>query len=155
MRGRKPKATHLHALEGTRPSAPRIGEPQAAGEVGVPPAHFTQPQRDLWQFYAASAPAGLLKAVDRNVFETFIASADMVRQCAEILSREGLVVATERGTVEHPASRALARFSGIMLKAASECGFSPASRPRISVRPEEPANPFAAFARQDSSRRVN
>lgn len=86
----------------------------------------------MWRFYRDSAPAGLLKAVDQSVFETFVTSADMVRQCSVILSREGLIVETERGTLEHPASRAMARFSAIMLKAASDCGFSPASRPPSS-----------------------
>jgi P27 family predicted phage terminase small subunit len=71
----------------------------------------------------------------------------MVRQCSEILSAEGLLIETDRGSLEHPASRAMARFSAVMLKAASDCGFSPASRPRIQADPAQAdRNPFSAFA---------
>jgi P27 family predicted phage terminase small subunit len=146
MRGRKPKATALHALEGTRPRSDRSGEVVAAGGIGPAPEHFSAAQSALWDYYASCAPEGLLKSVDRSVFTTFIISSDMVRQCSEILSAEGLLLEGERGVQEHPASRALARFSMVMVKAASDCGFSPAARPRIHVAPSEQANPFTAFA---------
>jgi P27 family predicted phage terminase small subunit len=155
MRGRKPKSTALHALEGTRPRSDRSGEVVAAGGIGPAPEHFSEAQAALWNYYAGCAPEGLLKAVDRSVFTTFIISSDMVRQCSEILSAEGLLLEGERGIQEHPASRAMARFSMVQLKAGSDLGFSPAARPRIHVAPGEQANPFTAFASPTVDRKAH
>lgn len=145
MRGRKPKPTALHSLQGTRASASRTGEPQPPGTIGEPPAHLSASAAAWWRFYRDSAPAGLLRSVDVATFAAFIAAADGLDQCAAILARDGLIVETEHGLQEHPASRALARFAAIVIKAGSECGFSPASRPRIQIPEPERPTPFENF----------
>ncbi|MCC7488359.1 MAG: P27 family phage terminase small subunit [Gammaproteobacteria bacterium] len=86
-----------------------------------------------------------MTAVDRSVFTTFILSATAIDECAATLNREGLLVETPRGLIEHPACRTMARLSAVLLRAAAECGFSPASRPRIQVQPQDAPNPFTAF----------
>lgn len=157
MRGRKPKPTSLHSLQGTRPSHPRTAEPRAGGAVGEPPAHLTAPQRALWAYYVNHAPAGLLKALDESVLATFVVAVDLQDQAARLIAADGVVVNTERGQAEHPACRTFARASALVLKCASELGLSPAARPRITMQADDAAaNPFEAFTRlPDPARRPN
>ena len=146
MRGRKPKPTHQHAIDGTRPSVRRTGEPQPINDIGLCPAHLNAAQATLWNYYVEQAPAGLLKAVDRATLEAFVVALDVAMSAADIIRREGIVVVTDKGTVEHAASRVLARYTVIVHRLGAELGFSPSSRPRISVKPPEaPENPWAAF----------
>lgn len=145
MRGRKPKPSTLHRLEGTRAHQPREHEPQASGPIGEPPGHLDASAANLWRYYVANSPPGLLTSLDRAVFTTFIQAATAIDECAATLNREGLLVETPRGLIEHPAARSMARLSAVLLRAAAECGFSPASRPRIQVQPQDAPNPFTAF----------
>lgn len=149
MPGRKPKPTELHRLHGTYQPVRhdrRANEPRPQGDLGEPPEKLGATAAALWRHYLAVAPAGVLKSVDAGVFENFIVATDIAQRAAAILACEGLMVETPRGTAEHPASRVLARYAVIAMKAGAECGFSPAARPRIQLDgAAEEKNPFEAF----------
>ncbi len=146
MRGRKPKPTARHRIDGTRFKADRTGEPVAFGALGDPPECLTPAQAELWRYHVEHAPRGVLASIDQQLLVTFVRALDMQDQAARMMA-DGLVVETDRGPTEHPAVRTFARASALVLKCAEQMGFTPASRPRIQTS-QEPAglNPFQAFA---------
>jgi P27 family predicted phage terminase small subunit len=108
---------------------------------------MTPAQVELWRYHVAHAPPGVLKAIDSRLLQTFVVALDLQEQAAALMLSAGLVVETDRGTVEHPAVRTFARASALALKCAEQMGFSPASRPRIQASPDQAGlNPFEAFA---------
>jgi P27 family predicted phage terminase small subunit len=156
MRGRKPKPTELHRRQGTRPSAPRLSEPVALGDIGEPPAGLTPSQAELWRYHVELAPPGVLKAIDSRLLQTFVVALDLQEQAGLLMLSAGLVIETDRGTVEHPAVRTFARASALALKCAEQMGFSPASRPRIQASPDPASlNPFEAFAGSSPARKAH
>jgi phage terminase small subunit len=81
---------------------------------------------------------------------------DLQEQAAALMLSAGLVVETDRGTVEHPAVRTFARMSALVVRLSSEMGFSPASRPRIQASPDQASlNPFEAFAGSSPTRKAH
>jgi P27 family predicted phage terminase small subunit len=147
VRGRKPKPTSRHKLDGTRHKADRSREPVALGAIGDAPEGLTAAQIQLWAYYVGNAPARVLAAIDRHLLVTFVRAVDMQDQAARLMASDGFVIESDRGQAEHPAIRTFARASALVLKCASEMGFTPASRPRIQTG-QEPAglSPFTAFA---------
>jgi P27 family predicted phage terminase small subunit len=150
MRGRKPKPTARHRIDGTRFKGDRTAEPVAHGKLDAAPEGLTASQADLWRYHVQHAPPGVLAAIDAQLLVTFVRALDMQNQAAALMAADGLVVEGDRGPTEHPAVRTFARASALALKCAEQMGFTPASRPRIQASPEPAGlNPFAAFAQRD------
>ncbi len=149
MRGRKPKPTVLHALQNTtnvtRHRA-RTREPKLDGALkATPPAWMTESQRAGWRHALKHAPRGLLKPIDRGVLAVWVEAEDRHRTAAvqqarlDANSEHPLLMKTSEGlTYVSPYLNILTKAALLMIKAASELGFSPASRPRISV-PDQPS----------------
>lgn len=149
MAGRKPKPTDLHRQQGTYQAVRhdrRANEPRPQGNLGEPPDELGPAEAEIWRYAIASAPAGLLKRLDLSVFVTWVRAVHAQNMAAVELARDGLIVDTGKGPAEHPASRAFSRASVLVLRCASELGFSPAARPRIQIDgAAEEKNPFASF----------
>ncbi len=146
MRGRKPKPTALHKLEGTLSTTRHAGrrtEPRAEGVLDEPPDWMTDRQQAAWRYAIANAPRGVLTRIDRGVLAVWVEAEDRHRTASMMQARldsqtnAPLLSKTKDGTVvPSPYLSIINRTALIMLKAASELGFSPASRPRLGTPPE-------------------
>ncbi|HWX47936.1 MAG TPA: phage terminase small subunit P27 family [Roseomonas sp.] len=142
--GPKPIPTALHQLRGsfnaTRHGRDRAGEPQAEGELSaVAPDWMSPGQRESWAYAMAHAPKGILKAIDRGVLAIWVEAEDRhrtaVQQQARLDASSSLPLMT-RGKdgqpIASPYLRLIRHAAETMLRAASELGFTPASRPRLA-----------------------
>jgi P27 family predicted phage terminase small subunit len=136
VRGRKPKPTLLADLHG-RPSKtkPPPHEPKpVTGDLAEPPAWLSETQQDGWRYAIQHAPPGLLKRIDHGALLVWVVAEDLHRQATRAQARTGLVVKLPSGVpMQSPYLPIINRQGLIMLKAASELGFSPVSRPRIGM----------------------
>jgi len=136
MRGRKPKPTVLKDLHGSdQPANPN--EPVPIGNlVDNPtdyPEYFNTDQRDAWEYAVRHSPPGMLKRIDAGVLETWVVAHCLHRKATQAQNRAGLLFrqGTSDFPVQSPYIPIINRQALIMLRAASELGFSPVSRPRI------------------------
>lgn len=145
MRGRKPKPTHLRLVQGNRGKRPiNAREPRPHGNLTEPPEWLTEDQRRVWTVAIASAPVGLLKRLDSGALLVWVIAAEMheraTRAQAKIDAAGGLPLLSaspEGYHIQSPYLPIINRQAQIMLKAASELGFTPSSRSRISVTPDD------------------
>jgi phage terminase small subunit len=144
MRGRKPTPTSLRALHGNpRKTAMPKFEPQPDGNLSDPPDWLSEGQRASWDYSLAHAPAGLLKHIDRGARLAWRVAEDLHRQAAIAQSKVGLLVRVKTKATSSkddpgvptasPYINIINQQAKIMLKAASELGFTPVSRPRIGA----------------------
>ena len=69
--GRKPKATHLHVVQGTL-HATKHGkrlklEPKPAGDLHDPPAYYPKHRREIWAQQLRDAPPGFLSGLTGQI----------------------------------------------------------------------------------------
>jgi P27 family predicted phage terminase small subunit len=134
-----PKPSHLKLLQGTyRKDRANPHEPRPVGGLVDPPDWLSDKQRMYWQRAIAAAPAGLLKRLDEPVLVSYAVSAAALEEATLAILRSGIVVKGTRGApVMNPYIRAQSLANIAMMRACSEMGFTPASRTRVSVRPDE------------------
>ena len=141
MRGRKPKPTHLRLVEGNRGRRPvNQFEPKPQGNLIDPPGWFTPAQVHVWAYAIASAPAGLLKFLDRETLGVWCIACELWERAitaqAQIDSSATLPLLTRTPDgylVQSPYLPIINKQAMIMLKAATELGFTPSARSRISL----------------------
>lgn len=155
MKGRKPKPSKLHDLHGTtnvtRHKARLAGEPIPETEIqDDAPSWMTESQKDCWRYALANAPKGVLKAIDRGILAVWVEAEDRHRRAcieqAKLDQTDTLPMLTKVGgkegrdgkvtgfsIIQSPYLGIINRAAQLMLKAASELGFSPVSRPRIAA----------------------
>lgn len=148
MRGRRPKPTHLKVVSGNpgkRPLNP--AEPRPAGDLAKPPPGLTRAQRRIWAAAVACAPLGMLKRLDAGVLKVWVVACDLHGRALLGLEAGGLVVeAPSTGfPVQSPYLAIINRQAAIMLKAAAELGFTPSSRTRVAVEPEDRQDAFEDY----------
>jgi P27 family predicted phage terminase small subunit len=146
MRGRKPKPIYLKLLAGNPGKRPiNTHAPAPPGELFEAPDWLSESQRAGWAYAIAYSPPGLLRMLDRSLLVVWVVAEDLHRQALAEVGKLGLVVKTTAGNpIQNPYLPILNKQAAMMLKAASELGFTPSSRSRIAVPPEEGgANPFA------------
>lgn len=172
MRGRKPKPTvlkELHGNPGRRP-LPK-GEPIAQGALMEPPAWLSEDAKEGWRYALKHAPAGLLRKIDAGVLAVWVVAESLHRQATQKQDAIGGLVYKPKGSEVHLQSPYLAiinKQAMILLKAASELGFSPVARPRITGEeaglPATPATmnqkhagppPLAQFLASNPDRQVH
>ena len=144
MRGRKPVPTALRELHGNprKVALPKF-EPKPEGNLTEAPSWFNEEQRLCWSYAMANAPPGLLKRIDRGTLVAWVVAEDLHRQAATAQGKVGLLVRIKtRATIgaDDPGVPAASPYiniinqqAKIMLKAASELGFTPVSRPRVNA----------------------
>jgi P27 family predicted phage terminase small subunit len=136
--GRKPKPTQLKVVQGTlRQSRVNKREPKVSGDLLTAPAHLSDAQREIWDYAIANAPKGLLKRLDLSVLETWVVACVFHRDAVKQVTENGQVVTSPNGyPIVNPYLSNANKQALIMMKAASEMGFTPASRSRIVVAEE-------------------
>jgi P27 family predicted phage terminase small subunit len=160
MRGRRPKPTALHKLQGTYNvtdhGRSRSSEPVAEGDLDHrAPPWFTAAQRDAWRYALDHAPKGVVKKIDLGMLVAWVEAYDRHRIAMEMQAKLDadatlkLLIRTPQGLVASPYNDILDKTAKKMFRAAAELGFSPAARPRIHLAPQAPAddanNPWAAL----------
>ena len=145
MRGRRPKPTALHRLQGiynVTDHRDRTLEPIAEGEIEEP-ADLTEAQRAIWHYAVAHAPNGVSKAIDQAVLRAWVETLDRRNEAQQLLEAETSAIAW----LTSPAHRVIDRTTTLLIRLASELGFSPAARPRLRVEtpksPKEDTDPWA------------
>lgn len=124
------------------------GEPEAVGDLTEPPAHLNDRQREAWDYAIAHAPANLLRRIDRATLTTFVVAEDLHRQANEEIQKHGILVrnADTGSPMENPYLSVLTKQAVVILRAASEMGFTPSSRSRVRIdAPAKKENPFLEF----------
>lgn len=139
MAGRRPKPTYLKVIEGNPGKRPlNKREPQPRGALRHAPAWFDARHKRLWDAVIGQAPAGLLKRIDWAVVEVFVCAAITHQDAVLELNKTGLVTGTGVGTVkENPLLRAQRTAAQTMIRAAAELGFTPSSRSRVTIVPDD------------------
>jgi P27 family predicted phage terminase small subunit len=156
MRGRKPTPTKLALLRGKPSHGRKINEnePVPLGELDAPPDWLTDAQKDAWAYALSHAPPGLLRKLDRGMLAVWVVAEDTHRQASEKLQQTGLLTKFEGVPVpvQSPFLSMVNKQAMIMMKAAGEMGFSPASRARVYAAAQTGAAPrpnTAAIDAQD------
>lgn len=146
MRGRKPVPTVLRALHGNPSGTPyNKAEPKPSGDLSDAPAHLSQEQKEAWLYALTHSPPGLLKRIDRGALVVWVVAEDLHRQATIMQAKAGLLW-RPTGSLQPQQSPYLPiinRQALIMLKAASELGFTPVSRPRVYAGQQAPGAGFS------------
>jgi P27 family predicted phage terminase small subunit len=136
MRGRKPKPTLLKDLHGSEePRNPE--EPIPVGTLVDDPAdcpdYFNADLRASWEYAVRHSPPGMLKRIDAGTLEVWVVAEYMHRKATQaLLLANDLLIKGEHGhPVSSPYNTIVRGNALIKMKAATELGFTPVSRPRI------------------------
>lgn len=127
MANRKP--TNVLALKGSfkkNPARKRI-DPQPAAEIGSPPDHLSDAEKQIWKDVVAESPAGVLQASDRLTLE---------------------VVASLMAEYRADKSQFTPAKIGVLQRGLSSLGYTPVDRARlgVSARQQVTDDPWAEFA---------
>jgi P27 family predicted phage terminase small subunit len=136
----------LHQLHGTarkdRNSNPL--EPMPLGDLSEPPSWMTDAQQDGWRYAIQHCPKGLLKLLDRGVLTLWVEAEDRHRSASMAQARLNergkdlpFLVQSPLGLEVSPYVEVIDKAAKIMFRCISEMGFSPASRPRLRLVPDD------------------
>ncbi len=143
----KPEPTYLKLVKGN-PGKRALNkrEPRPVGRLKEPPAHLSETEAAGWRYVIDHAPPGMLKRLDRGALVVWVVAEDLHRRASQEINRSSLLVkSSDKGVpIQNPYLPILNRQALIMLKAASELGFTPAARPRIEVDSREFVKPEEA-----------
>jgi phage terminase small subunit len=131
VKGRKPKPTVLHRLQGTHNATKhRERKPIAEGELYKAPPGLSAAERRIWRSAIKYAPKGVLFQIDGTILRAW---CETVARRDE-LQRRGLHEQRNEFCWELSAAhRNLDRVTALLVKLTGERGFSPAARPRLRV----------------------
>ena len=150
MRGRKPVPTHLRMIRGNPGKrAVNSNEPMPTGDLLDPPEWMSESQKTGWNYAIENAPRGLLKKLDRSVLVAWVVAEDLHLNAAAMVEKYGLLTkAPNTGLpIQSPYLPIVNKQAQIMLKAAEQLGFSPASRSRVQVIDSVPDEEYDVWAR--------
>jgi phage terminase small subunit len=139
--GRKPTPTVLAELHGNprqRGGHPKRPLPVPIGDLDAVPEHFSEAQGAIWKYAIDHAPPGLLKRIDAGALMAWVMANDLHRQAVIAQNELGTLVVKSPNVqmeIQSPYLAIINRQALIMLRAASELGFSPTSRPRAYALP--------------------
>jgi len=152
MRAGKPKPTVLHKLHGTlnvTRHRDRAFEPPAMGtlEDSEAPAELSAGEADAWRYAIEHAPRGVLRQIDRDLLLLWCQARERYRRARE--AQEAMNLATPelpdliRGAkgqlLPSPYLHQMHKTALLLMKLASEMGFTPAARPRLAIGASAPA----------------
>ena len=142
MRGRKPKPTHLKAITGN-PGKHPLNYDEPRPEVAVPhcpPELSVAAQREWHRLVGELATLRLVTNLDRAALAAYCGAYALWAEATEAIQKYGAMVKSPTGfPIQSPYVSIANRQAEIMLRIASEFGFTPASRGRIATPlPHEP-----------------
>ena len=146
--GAKPKPKSLALLQGDKKALCNKNKNPpicTTGDLENPPDFLTDSQREVWDYYISNSPKSLLKKADMALLVTFVIACDLHRMaCLEVAENGMIQNAPNTGVIyQNPYMAIINKQALIMQKAASEIGFSPCSRSRVSIeKSADEENPF-------------
>jgi len=148
MRGRRPTPTRLKILTGNPGKRP-LNQAEPMPEAAMPecPAELGEIAKREWGRLVGELYAlGLLTNLDRAALAAYCGAYALWAEATEAIQKYGTMIKSPSGyPVQSPYVAVANRQAEIMMRIASEFGFTPASRSRISSpMPTEP-NLFDAF----------
>jgi P27 family predicted phage terminase small subunit len=149
MRGRKPTPTRLKLLTGNPGKRP-LNPDEPRPEIAVPecPAELGPVARQEWdRMVGELAPLRILTHLDRAALASYCGAYAMWAEATAAIQKYGAMVKSPSGyPVQSPYVSIANRQTEIMMRIASEFGFTPASRSRISAPVQEQDDLFSATA---------
>jgi P27 family predicted phage terminase small subunit len=149
MRGRRPKPTRLKVLTGNPGKRPlTAGEPRPEPAIPECPPELGPVARKEWDRLAtALASLKILTALDRAALAAYCNAYGLWAEATEAIQKYGTMVKSPSGyPIQSPYVSIANRQAEIMMRIASEFGFTPASRSRISAPVEREPGLFDLFA---------
>jgi P27 family predicted phage terminase small subunit len=136
MRGRRPKPTRLKVLTGNPGKRP-LNEDEPHPEPAVPecPPELGEAARREWdRLVHELAALRLLTNLDRAALAAYCAAYGLWADAIENINKYGTMVKSPTGyPIQSPYVAIANRQAEIMMRIASEFGFTPASRSRIAT----------------------
>ena len=136
MRGKK-APTALRVLRMTSKKAEKLLAKQVPtpGPLTDPPDWLTADQKADWQYAIQNAPREVLKRIDKAVLAGFIVAQDTHRRAAVAMASLQLLVKSPKLELpmQNPYLPIVNRQFVLMVRAASELGFTPCARARIDA----------------------
>lgn len=137
MRGDKKTPTSLKILRVGAKQAEKLLKKQTPtpGALVEPPGWFTAEQKQAWKYAIENAPRAVLRRIDKAVLAGFIIAEDTHRRAAEEMATKALVDQgpTHKIARQNPYLQIVNRQYMLMMRGASELGFTPCSRARIDA----------------------
>lgn len=145
MRGRRPKPTRLKALTGNPGKRP-LNEDEPMPEMNVPecpPELGPVAHREWDRLVGELITLRILTNLDRAALAAYCGAYALWAEATESIQKFGTMVKSPSGyPIQSPYVSIANRQAEIMMRIASEFGFTPASRGRISTPKEEPRGLF-------------
>ena len=140
MRGRKPKPTYLKLLNGNPGKRP-LNEHEPHPEPMIPdcPPQLGPIAREEWDRLTSElASLRIVTALDRSALAAYCNAYGLWAEATEAIQKYGTMVKSPTGyPIQSPYVSIANRQAEIMMRIASEFGFTPASRSRISAPAED------------------
>ncbi len=147
MRGRKRLPLEIKQARGTLQKCREVPNPPVpTGELGAPPEWFDKEHLSVWKKAVAASPDGVLKAGNESTLESWVCAYIAHKKARCAMQKEPLLIEDSAGRMKpNPLDRIARDNAVIMLRCASELGFTPSSRGRINVvkNKKKSDNPFA------------
>lgn len=143
MRGRRPKPTRVKVLTGNPGKRPlNTAEPRPEPVAPDCPAELGPAARREWDRLVGQLTSlRILTALDRAALAAYCGACGLWAEATEAIQKYGAMVKSPTGfPMQSPYVAIANRQAEIMMRIASEFGFTPASRSRLSTPcPEEPS----------------
>jgi P27 family predicted phage terminase small subunit len=148
MRGRRPKPTRMKMLTGNPGKRPmNQHEPNPEAVIPDCPAELGPVARQEWDRLASElGKLKLLTNLDRAALAAYCGAYALWAESTEAIQKYGTMVKSPSGyPIQSPYVSIANRQAEIMMRIASEFGFTPASRSRISTPGKGEADLFDLF----------
>jgi len=140
MRGRRPKPSRIKALTGN-PGKRRLNAHEPRPEPAAPecPAELSPGAKQEWMRLTSElAKLNLITKLDRGALATYCGAYALWAEAMEQIQKYGTMVKSPTGyPIQSPYLSIANRQAELMMRVASEFGFTPASRSRISAPPPD------------------
>jgi P27 family predicted phage terminase small subunit len=136
MRGRRPKPTRMKVLTGNPGKRPlNADEPRPEPKIPECPPELSAVARREWDRLAVElGKLRLLTELDRSALAIYCGAYGLWVEATEAIQKYGTMVKSPSGYPQQSPYVAVAnRQAEIMMRIASEFGFTPASRGRIAT----------------------
>ena len=140
MRGRRPKPSRIKALTGNPGKRPLNGhEPRPVPAMPECPPELSPAARQEWvRLGAELSKLNLVTHLDRGALAAYCVAYGFWTDALEQIQKYGTMVKSPTGyPMQSPFLAIANRQAEIMMRVASEFGFTPASRSRISAPPPD------------------
>jgi P27 family predicted phage terminase small subunit len=148
MRGRRPKPTRMKVLTGNPGKRPlNQHEPRPNPVVpDCPPELGPAAQREWVRLVGELSSLNMVTKLDRAALATYCGAYALWAEATEAIQKFGAMVKSPTGyPMQSPYISIANRQAEIMMRIASEFGFTPASRSRLSVPPQDQLPLFDAI----------